>query len=140
MAVVVGADDVNRGVELAQLKLVAVVGDVGRQVGGLAGSLDEHVGLGLVLAVREPDRVLAFLDESALGECLDCGGHRAVGVQPGFRKPTIEFDVERRQVGPDLGQGARDSPVGEPLNLFRFAQLGDVFRPPQSISAAQSAT
>ena len=71
VAVVVRAPHVDDQVEVAT-ELVAVIRDVGQQVGVLAVALDEHP----VLVVAEhggaqPDRPLALLDHVALAQVVE---------------------------------------------------------------------
>ena len=59
VALMVGAPDVDHAVEAAHEELVVVVGDVRREVGGVAGRAHEDVVLVLAEgAAREPDGAL----------------------------------------------------------------------------------
>ena len=71
VAVVIAAERRDQVVEAAR-ELVAVVGDVGREVGRLAVAADQHPVL--VVAERrrpEPGRALALVDVPALAELVD---------------------------------------------------------------------
>ena len=64
VAVVVGAPDVDEQVEAAG-ELVAVVGDVGQQVGGLAVGLDEHAVLVVAeVGAAQPDGAVGVVDHA----------------------------------------------------------------------------
>ena len=104
VAVVVGAPDVDEAVE-APLELVAVVGDVAQQVGGVAARLDQDLVLGQAEGGGpQPDGAVGLVGVAA-GHQVGQGGldrprrhHRALA------EPGVEADVDPRQRAPEVGQ------------------------------------
>ena len=99
VAVVVGAPHVDHAVEAA-LALVLVVGDVGGEVGLLAGRALQHAVLVVAQRCRaEPDRPFAVVDVPVLAQQLDRALDRAVLVQVALVEEAVEGDpvaLERR--------------------------------------------
>ena len=135
VAVVVGAQRVHQAVR-TPLELVAVVGDVGAEVGGLAAGTDQHPVL--VVAERrgpQPDRPLALVDVAARAERLDRPLELPARVQRALREPAVEANAEAIQRRLDPLAHRLDPTVGEVVEIAGvgtgrgqlLGELGDVF-------------
>ena len=111
VAVVVGAEDVDRALEAA-VELVQQVGDVGREVGGHAVLAHHHA----VLLVAEggglePQRAVA-LRHVALGlQRVDRLRHRPGGGQRALAEPVVVAHAEFAEVLLDVGQAPFEAGV-----------------------------
>ena len=90
MTVMIGSPDVNAGVKTALLEFVAVVGDVGCKIGGIAVGADKH----LVLLAAEfgclvPECAVLLVGQTLPGENVDDLLHFTVVVQRAFKEPCV---------------------------------------------------
>ena len=124
VALVIGAQNVDDQVQFALFEFVAVVGDVGGQVGRFAGALHQHVlAVITLIAVDEPDRPLALGDVAAIAQPVDGSGDRAGGMQLGLVEPVLELDVQFAEVLADGPQGAFDTESGELVDSVVFGEI-----------------
>ena len=87
----VGAEDVEQPAAAA-LELVAVVGDVGEEVGGLAARPDQHPVL-VVAELRgaQPGCAVGLVERTALAQLLDERVESVPLVQRALREPRVEL-------------------------------------------------
>ena len=111
MAVVVGAPDVDDLVEAADGEFVAVIGDVGGEVGVEPVRAAQHVVLqaelfdGLLALARlaqvrredlgrlEPERAVLFIGIAEVGQRLHGIGHIPALMQAGLKEPLVVVDA-----------------------------------------------
>ena len=119
---VVGAQQVDGGIR-ATLALVQVVGDVAREVRGLAVRLDEDAVLVVTVGGRaQPHRATLVKDLAALTQALDRRSNRAGGVQGLLVEEHVEVCPEGVQTLLDLREHQLDAASAEDLNGLFFGQ------------------
>ena len=124
MAVVVGAPDVDNLVKATHLKLVAVVGNVGSEIGIETVGAAEHIVLqlqllnllfgfaGLAEIFRhnlgglQPEGTLLFIGIAQLGEFVHSVAHKARLMQGRLEEPGVILDAVAPQVRLHLGNVA----------------------------------
>ena len=117
VAVVVGAPDVDQGVEAA-LKFVEVVGDVGSEIGVLAVlALDDAILLVAEIRGTEPSRAILFVEMACLFEHGEGIGHPPRFIQRSLREPVIECHAKSREHVADLGNLAIENEAREVLEV-----------------------
>ena len=103
LAVVVGTEDVDDPVEPADQELVAVVGEVTGQIGGVAVGLAQHPVAGVAeLGGPEPGGAVLLEDQALLGQQGDGLVDRPALLDGGLAVPLVEHDADRGQRGPDV--------------------------------------
>ena len=119
---VVGAQQVDGGIR-ATLALVQVVGDVAREVRGLAVRLDEDTVLVVAVGGRaQPHRATLVEDLAALTQALDRRGDRTGGVQGVLVEEDIEVGAEGVQALLNLREHQLDAASAEDLDGLFFRQ------------------
>ena len=121
VAVVVGAPDIDDLVEAADGKFIAVVGDVGGEIGVKPVGAAEHVVLqpqlldglvglagGLELSGEnfgglQPQGAVLFVGVAPLGQLRHGVGHIAALMEAGLEEPLIVLNAVPRQIGLHLG-------------------------------------
>ncbi len=118
VAVVVGAPDVDQVVEAA-VHLVAVVGDVGQEVGGRAGLADEHAVLVVaVVGGAQPHGAVGVVELAVAVELAqrlaDLAGEAAVRlaalVERGLARPHVEGHAQALERVAKPRRGSRRGP------------------------------
>ena len=131
---VVGAEHVDQPLETT-LELVAVVGDVGGQVGRFAAVTDQHPVLVVAeLGAAQPQRPVALVGVAALLEPLQRRLDLAARVEVALREPVVEADTEAVERGAHALEDQLDAapPDGldvagvDALGAQALGQLGDV--------------
>ena len=120
----VGAPNVDHAVVAAPPELVAVIGDVGCEVGGRAVAADNHVVLiGAKRGRREPLRAVAEDDVAALPQ----ERHRLlvapVRVQVAFAEPNVELHADAVEVGANDVQHPVERLLPQARRRFRLVHL-----------------
>ncbi len=131
LTVVVGPEDVDDPVEAPLEELVAVVGEVSRQVGRIAVRLDEHAVAGVAEAARaQPDGSVLVEDVASLAKAGDGVGDLAALLDGGLGEPFVELDAHRLERLLDVGE---DPVGGETAGLHHLLgavvalrEIGDV--------------
>ena len=119
---VVGAQQVDGGVR-ATLALVQVVGDVAREVRGLAVRLDEDAVLVVAVGGRaQPHSAALVEDLTALTQTLDRRGNRAGGVQGVLVEEHVEVGAEGVQALLNLSEHQLDAASAEDLDGLFLGQ------------------
>ena len=122
VAVVVGAQQVDGRVRAA-LALVQVVGDVAREVRGLAVGLDEDAVLVVAVGGRaQPHSAALVEDLAALTQALDRRGDRAGGVQGVLVEEHVEVGAEGVQALLNLSEHQLDAASAEDLDGLFLGQ------------------
>ena len=139
MAVVVGAPDVDGGLEAPLLQLVSVVGDVGGKVGVEPVGPAEHVvlqvqlvhllpGLALphVLLLEqfsgvEPQGAVLLIGPALVSEHAHSLGHIAALVEGGLQEPLVVLNLVPAQILLHLGDVALEAKVGHGLLALLLA-------------------
>ena len=94
----VGAPDVDEVFPPA-LELVAVVREVGQEIGGIAVGLHEHtVALVAEVGGTQPRRAVLLVHEPTAAEIGEHLGHRAALVQRALREPRVELHADAVEV------------------------------------------
>ena len=111
LAMVVGAEHVDHPVESADQELVAVIGEVAGQVGGVAVGLAQHPVAGVAqLGGPEPGGAVLLEDQALVGQQGDGLVDRPALLDGGLAVPLVEDDAHRGERGPD----AVEDLVGRP--------------------------
>ena len=126
VAVMVRAPDVHHEVE-APFEFVVVVGDVGREIGGVAVAFAQHAVLVVAqLGGLEPVRTVRFVAHAGLGEVGKGFIHLAVRHQRFFREPDVVAHAKGLQIFLDTVQDVAHAVVFADLHGFFLGQVEDV--------------
>ena len=125
VAVMVRAPDVDDQVEAA-LELVVVVGDVRREIGGVAVALAQHAVLVVAqLGGPEPERAVSFKAHARGGQVGEGLVHLAVRHQGFFREPDVVAHAEGRKVLPDGGKDVAHAALLADLHGLGLGEVQD---------------
>ena len=141
MAVVVGTPDIDDLVEAANGEFIAVIGNVGGEVGVKAVGPAKDIVLqtqlfnGLValsgglqlsgenFAGLEPQGTVFFVGVAALGELRHRVGHIAALMEAGLEKPLIVLNAVAGQVGLHLGDVVVQTEPGQSIVTGLFVHM-----------------